>query len=173
MPGIPDVSLPNLIAPLSLATSTKVTLCIMGLVLIIASLSYASPTRLTRILSNAMSSLEKVYTDLVCMQLMGLLTADDVARLHMLQLEVGAFRAQTLLHSLSWRATIYDFLKGRSFKLYRCINAVRDLETRIRILEEEYRAHPRAFGPSWPSRNIILLPLAFGTVFSANLSKFG
>ncbi|KAJ7759058.1 hypothetical protein B0H16DRAFT_1456959 [Mycena metata] len=130
MPALPDVSLPNLTVPLSPATSTKV---MIGLILIGASLHYASPTRLTHVLSDAMSSLEKVYTDLVCMQLMGLLTADDVARLNLLQLEVGVLRAQTLLHSLSWRATIREFLRGRSFTLYRCINEVRDLETHFRV----------------------------------------
>ncbi|KAJ7716125.1 hypothetical protein B0H16DRAFT_1614464 [Mycena metata] len=164
MPSLPDESLSILAFPV--VTSTKVMIVITGLILIVASLRCTSPTRLTRVLSDAMSSLEKVLTTLVCMQLMGLLTADDVARLHMLQLEVGALRAQTLLHSLSWRTTICEFFKGRSFKLYRCINAVRDLETHFRILEEEYRgrcrsgsvpssfatgvsvpAHWRAFGP--------------------------
>ncbi|KAJ7759042.1 hypothetical protein B0H16DRAFT_1534140 [Mycena metata] len=131
MPSLPDGSLSILASPLSPVTSTKVMIVITGLILIVASLRYASPTRLTRVLSDAMSSLEKVYTDIVCM-------------LHMLQLEVGALRAQTLLHSLSWRATIGELLKGRSFTLYRCINEVRDLETRIRILEEEYRGRCRS-----------------------------
>ncbi|KAJ7019783.1 hypothetical protein C8F04DRAFT_1146637 [Mycena alexandri] len=52
---------------------------IFGLLLIVTSLHYTSPAHLTRALSDAMGSLEKVYTDLVCTQLMGLLTADDVA----------------------------------------------------------------------------------------------
>ncbi|KAJ7716119.1 hypothetical protein B0H16DRAFT_1614448 [Mycena metata] len=144
MPDLPDTSLPILASPLSPAPAAKVMICVMGLGLVIASLYYASPTRLMRVLSDTMRNLEKVYTDLVCMQLMGLLTADDVARLHMLQLEVSALRAQTLLHSLSWCATICEFLRGRSFKLYRCINQVRNLETRIRILEEEYRGRCRS-----------------------------
>ncbi|KAJ7759047.1 hypothetical protein B0H16DRAFT_1534164, partial [Mycena metata] len=135
--------LPILASPLSPATAAKVMICVMGLGLVIPSLYYASPTRLMCVLSDVMRNLEKVYTDLVCMQLMGLLTADDVVRLHLLRLEVSALRAQTLLHSLSWRANIREFFNGRSFTLYRCINEVRDLETRIRILEEEYRGSCR------------------------------
>ncbi|KAJ7759070.1 hypothetical protein B0H16DRAFT_1456970 [Mycena metata] len=55
---------------------------------------------------------------------MGLLTADDVARLHILQLEVCMLRAQTRLYSLSRRVTIREFLKGRSFTLCRHIKAI-------------------------------------------------
>ncbi|KAJ7043787.1 hypothetical protein C8F04DRAFT_1073328 [Mycena alexandri] len=155
MPGIPDGSLSILASPLSPTTAAKVMLSIFGLLLIVTSLHYISPARLTRVLSDAMSTLEKVYADLVCTQLMGLLTADDVARLRILQLEVGALRTETLIHSLSWRTTICAFLKGRSYTLYHCINEVKKMETRIKILEGEHRRRfssgPLATGVSHPT----------------------
>ncbi|KAJ7043789.1 hypothetical protein C8F04DRAFT_1175539 [Mycena alexandri] len=143
MPGIPDGSLPILTSLLSPATVAKVTLYIIGLVLIIASLYYVSPTRLTRVLSDAMSNLDKLSADILSAGLLGLMTPDKVAA-------VGMFRAETLLHSLSWRATICEFFKGRSLTLYRCINEVRDLETHIRILEQEHRRPPKQDARIWP-----------------------
>ncbi|KAJ7759057.1 hypothetical protein B0H16DRAFT_1456958 [Mycena metata] len=111
MRSLPNASLSILASPFSPATAAKIMQAIIGLLVIVTFLYYASPMRLTR--------------------LMGLLT-EDVSKLHKLQLEVCAFRAQTLVDSLSWRAAICEFFKGRSFTLYCCINAVRNLETHIR-----------------------------------------
>ncbi|KAJ7759045.1 hypothetical protein B0H16DRAFT_1456947 [Mycena metata] len=142
MPALPDLSLSNLTAPLSPATSTKMMVVITGLILIGASLRYASPTRLTHILSDGMSNLEKVYADMICAGLPHLLTAEEVGHLSLslrvLQLKVDKLKTENLRNSLSWHATICEFLKGRSITLFCCIQEVRDLETRIKILEREH-----------------------------------
>ncbi|KAJ7759071.1 hypothetical protein B0H16DRAFT_1534237 [Mycena metata] len=164
MPGIPDGSLPILVSPFSQVTAAKVMIGIFGLLFIAASLYHISPARLTRVLSHAMNSLDKVSANIVSAGLLGLMTPDDVAALSLLQSKVGALRAETLLHSLSWHTTICEFFKGRSFTLYRCINEVRELETRIRILEEEHRGRCRS--SSVPS------PFATGASHSTGTARF-
>jgi hypothetical protein len=50
-----------------------------------------------------------------------------------LQLKVSAIIEETLHNSLSWRASIGDFLRGRTFTLLLCIQEVQVFETRIKV----------------------------------------
>ncbi|KAJ7043779.1 hypothetical protein C8F04DRAFT_1229252 [Mycena alexandri] len=82
MPNLPDASLPILASPFSPATTAKVILCgMISLPLIGTSLYYASPARLTLVLSDAMSNLEKVYADMVCSRILRLLPCNEVEHL--------------------------------------------------------------------------------------------
>ncbi|KAJ7759092.1 hypothetical protein B0H16DRAFT_1720514 [Mycena metata] len=142
VPVLPDGSLP-IIASL-FSPATKVVLVgIIGLPLVGTSLHYASPAYLTRVLSDAMNNLEKTYTDMICAELPRLLTAEEVehlsSSLHSLQLKADKHRTENLLNFLSWRATICDFIPGRSVTPFRCIEEVRDLKTRSGILKLEAR----------------------------------
>ncbi|KAJ7759076.1 hypothetical protein B0H16DRAFT_1819477 [Mycena metata] len=91
MPSLPDASLSALASPLSPATAANVTLSIIGLVLVVATLYYASPTRLTRVLSDATVS---------TVGLRGLLSPEDmqilVSTCQMLRVEVGKVQTETL-----------------------------------------------------------------------------
>ncbi|KAJ7701365.1 hypothetical protein B0H16DRAFT_1641051 [Mycena metata] len=78
MPGIPDAAITTLASSIPPTMAANATLVIIGLILVAASLQYTSPTRLTRILSTAMNSLENVYTDAVYSGLLSVLPADEV-----------------------------------------------------------------------------------------------
>ncbi|KAJ7759120.1 hypothetical protein B0H16DRAFT_1819518 [Mycena metata] len=135
MLALPNGSLP-IIASL-FSSATKVVLVgIIGRPLVGTSY-YASPAHLTRVLSDAMSNLEKVYADMVCPGLSRLLTAEEVEHLNsslrILQLKAD-HRTENLRNLQSWRATICDFIAARSVTLFRCIKKVRDLETRIKCI---------------------------------------
>ncbi|KAJ7759056.1 hypothetical protein B0H16DRAFT_1534188 [Mycena metata] len=142
MPALPDGSLPIIASLFSPTTEAKVVLVGIGLPIVGTSLHYASPAHLMRVLSDAMSNLEKAYADMIYVGLPRLLTAEEVqhlsSSLRILQLKVDKLRTEKLRNSLSWRATVGEFLGGRSVTLFRCIKEVRDLETRIRILECEH-----------------------------------
>ncbi|KAJ7759102.1 hypothetical protein B0H16DRAFT_1534349 [Mycena metata] len=53
-------------------------LVVIGLLLVVALLYYTSPTRLTGVLSDAMSNLDKVFGEVSTAGLLGLLTPEDV-----------------------------------------------------------------------------------------------
>ncbi|KAJ7037390.1 hypothetical protein C8F04DRAFT_1092284 [Mycena alexandri] len=159
MPGLPNGSLSILASPLSPATAAKLMVVIIGLLLIAPSLYYASPTRLTRVLSDAMSSLDKVFVEVSAAGLLGLLSPEDmqtvVSTFQMLRVKVGMFQTDTLRNSTSWRMSLRDFFT-RSILLFRCIKEVKDFQTHleepvIQILQEDYRHRTNS------------LPLSFAT----------
>ncbi|KAJ7701363.1 hypothetical protein B0H16DRAFT_1483490 [Mycena metata] len=67
---------------------------------------------------------------MVCTGLPRLLTAEEVehlsSSLRILQLKVDKLRAEKLRNSLSWHATVGEFLGGRSVSLFRCIKELND-----------------------------------------------
>ncbi|KAJ7716126.1 hypothetical protein B0H16DRAFT_1476929 [Mycena metata] len=58
--------------------AANATLGIIGLILVTASLQYTSPTRLTRVLSDTINSLENVYVAVVYTGLLSIIPADEV-----------------------------------------------------------------------------------------------
>ncbi|KAJ7759123.1 hypothetical protein B0H16DRAFT_1885050 [Mycena metata] len=155
MPNLPDASLSILASPFSPATAAKVMLAIFGFFLIVAFLYYVSQTRLTRALSDAMSKLDQVFAEVSTMGLLGLLPPDDmqavVSTYQMLRVEVGKIQTETLRNSRSWPTNLSSAFAGRSISLFRCIEKVRDFETRLQILQEDYRNRTNC------------LPLSFAT----------
>ncbi|KAJ7716112.1 hypothetical protein B0H16DRAFT_1741446 [Mycena metata] len=127
--GLPDGSLPILASPLPPATAAKVMLVVIGLLLIATSLYYVSPTRLTRILSDAMNKLDKVFVEVSTAGLLGLLSPEDmqivVSTYHMLRIKAGALQTAALRNSTSWRWGLFNFFP-RSTRLLRCIKQVKD-----------------------------------------------
>ncbi|KAJ7725956.1 hypothetical protein B0H16DRAFT_1593473 [Mycena metata] len=135
--------LPVLTSLVSAATAAKVVGAIVLLIVAVALGYYASPRRLSQVLSEAMEDVEDVYTDMISTDLFTLLSSKELegvrSTMRMLRLKVSALQAETLRNSLSWRISIGEFFKGRSFTLYRCIDEVRDFETHINILKQEHR----------------------------------
>ncbi|KAJ7759063.1 hypothetical protein B0H16DRAFT_1456964 [Mycena metata] len=140
--GLPDGSLPILASPLPPATAAKVMLVVIGLLLIAASLYYVSPTRLTRVLSDAMKKLDKVFVEVSVAGLLGLLSPEDtqtvISTYQMLRVEVGKVQAQTLHTSTSWRSGLFNFFTC-STRLFRCIKQVKGFQTHLQILQEDHR----------------------------------
>ncbi|KAJ7759061.1 hypothetical protein B0H16DRAFT_1885020 [Mycena metata] len=154
MPNLPDGSLSILASPLPPATAAKIMLAIFGLLLIVASLHYASPTRLTRVLSDAMSDLDKVFIEVTTAGLLGLLSAEDMQAVvwtyQMLRIEVGTLQSDALRNSTSWCTSLYSVFT-RSKRLFRCIKQVRDFQRRLQVLQKDHRNKTNS------------LPLSFAT----------
>ncbi|KAJ6514966.1 hypothetical protein C8R47DRAFT_1206322 [Mycena vitilis] len=128
-------SLPILASAVPSSTKAVVTVITVGIAA--ALIYYTSPARLTRVLVDAMTTLEKTYLEAFET---GLLAASDVSTigtsLSRLQFKVSEIRQETLHDSRSNWKELCAFLKGRSLAIYRCIQEVHDLETRIEILKE-------------------------------------
>ncbi|KAJ7759087.1 hypothetical protein B0H16DRAFT_1534297 [Mycena metata] len=139
--GLPDASLPILASSLPPATAAKVMVVIIGLLLIAASLYYVSPTRLTRVLSDTMQKLDKVFVEVSTAGLLGLLPPEDthivVSTYQKLRVEVGNAQTERLRNSTSWRSSLFNFFP-RSTRLFRCIEQVKDFRTHLQILQEDY-----------------------------------
>ncbi|KAJ7759122.1 hypothetical protein B0H16DRAFT_1720538 [Mycena metata] len=155
MPNLPDGSLSILASPLPPATAAKIMLAIFGLLLIVASLHYASPTRLTRVLSDAMSDLDKAFIEVTTAGLLGLLSAEDmqavVSTYQMLRIKVGTLQTDALRNSTSWCTSLYNVFAGRSVSLLRCIKEVEEFQRHLQILQEDHRNSTNS------------LPLSFAT----------
>ncbi|KAJ7142191.1 hypothetical protein C8R46DRAFT_1360824 [Mycena filopes] len=142
MPNLPDTTLPILTEPLSPATAAKIMLAIIGLILIAVVVLYASPANQTCKLSAAMTSLEKVFGEIALAGFPGLSPHDVqtlVSGMQLLRIQVGGLREQRLHSSRAWGTALSEFLRGRSIALYRCIENVKDFETRLEILKEKQR----------------------------------
>ncbi|KAJ7180813.1 hypothetical protein C8R46DRAFT_1211117 [Mycena filopes] len=142
MPGLPDTSLPILAAPLSPAIAAKFLLTIIGLALIAVSVRYASPARLTVILSGAMDGLEKVFGDLASTGFLRVPPQDIptiLSSMQVLRVRVGSLREQRLHNSRTWGTAMGELFRGSSITLYRCIEEVKDFETRLKIFKEKQR----------------------------------
>ncbi|KAJ7759093.1 hypothetical protein B0H16DRAFT_1534319, partial [Mycena metata] len=155
MPALPDGSLSILASPLPPATAAKIMLVVIGLFLIVAFLYYTSPTRLTRVLSDAMSNLDKVFGEVSTAGLLGLLTPEDVQTVvstyQILRVEVGKVQAETLRNSKSWCTGLFNVFSGHSVSLFRCIEKVKDFERHLQLLQEDHRNKTNS------------LPLSFAT----------
>ncbi|KAJ7180824.1 hypothetical protein C8R46DRAFT_1070697 [Mycena filopes] len=142
MPGLPDGALTILAAPLTPATAAKIMLAIIGLVLFVVALRYGSPAYQTGILSAAMTSLETVFGEIAFAGFPGLAPHDVqtlVSAMHLLRMQVGDLREQRLHNSRRWGTTLGEFFSGHSITLYRCIKEIKDLETRLKILQVKQR----------------------------------
>ncbi|KAJ7759098.1 hypothetical protein B0H16DRAFT_1720518 [Mycena metata] len=155
MPSLPDGSLSILASPLPPATAAKIILVAIGLLLIVTLLYYASPTRLTRVLSDAMSNLHKVFREVSSAGLLGLLTPEDiqtvVSTYQMLRVEVGQVQKETRRNSTSWGTSLSSVFAGHSVSLFRCIEKVQDFERHLQLLQEDHRNQTNS------------LPLSFAT----------
>ncbi|KAJ7759117.1 hypothetical protein B0H16DRAFT_629984 [Mycena metata] len=153
MPSLPDASLSILASPFSSATAAKIVRAIFGLLLIVAFLYYASPTRLTPALSDAMNKLDNAYGAVSAAGLLGLLPPEDiqtvVSTYQMLRVEVGKVQKERLCNS--WRTSLFSVFAGRSVSLLRCIEKVKDFERRLQLLQEDHRNKTNS------------LPLSFAT----------
>ncbi|KAJ6568392.1 hypothetical protein DFH09DRAFT_1313838 [Mycena vulgaris] len=124
-------------APLPSSTTSKVLVGVLGLTLAACIIYYASPMRLTRVLVTAIANTESTYLEALEA---GVLSNSDVHMAEMMsnfQIKVSHLREASLRHSLSYRTTVSEFLKGRTLTLLQCIRDIRSLETRIEILKEE------------------------------------
>ncbi|KAJ7028654.1 hypothetical protein C8F04DRAFT_1118799, partial [Mycena alexandri] len=130
-------------------------LSIFGLLLILTFLHYVSPARLTRVLSDAMSSVEKLYLDMAMAGLLGLLPPDDihtvVSTIQILRVKVGLNQTETLRNSKSWRTSLSSFFAGRSVSLFRCIEEVKDFQRHLQILQEDHRHRTNSLPLSFPT----------------------
>ncbi|KAJ7759111.1 hypothetical protein B0H16DRAFT_1534397, partial [Mycena metata] len=155
MPALPDGSLSILASPLPSTTAAKIMLVVIGLLLVVALLYYTSPTRLTGVLSDAMSNLDKVFGEVSTAGLLGLLTPEDiqtvVSTYQMLRVEVGKVQAETLRNSKSWCTSLSSVFAGRSVSLFRCIKKVKEFQRHLQILQEDHRNKTNS------------LPLSFAT----------
>ncbi|KAJ6484949.1 hypothetical protein DFH09DRAFT_1106441 [Mycena vulgaris] len=138
MSSLSEASLTTLAsAPPPSSTTSEVFLGVLGLTLAASTIHYASPMRLTRDLVAAFADAENTYFEAVEA---GVLSNSDVHTADMmfsLQIKVSHLREASLRHSLSYRTTISEFLKGRTLTLLHCIREVRALEAHIEILKEE------------------------------------
>ncbi|KAJ6527200.1 hypothetical protein DFH09DRAFT_1328167 [Mycena vulgaris] len=122
--------------PPTSSTANKVLFGVFGLTLATCIIYYASSMRLTRVLVAAIANTENTYLEALEA---GVLSNSDVHTAEImssLQLKVSHIREESLRHSLSYRTTVSEFLKGRTLTLLQCIQEVRALETRIEILKE-------------------------------------
>ncbi|KAJ7037223.1 hypothetical protein C8F04DRAFT_1092976 [Mycena alexandri] len=124
---------------------------IFGLLLIVTSLHYVSPARLTRVLSDAMSSLEKLYLDMAMAGLLGLLPTTTFTPMQILRVKVGVNQTETLRNSKSWRTSLSSFFAGRSVSLFRCIEEVKDFQRHLQILQEDHRHRTNSLPLSFPT----------------------
>ncbi|KAJ7140316.1 hypothetical protein C8R43DRAFT_1018311 [Mycena crocata] len=129
--------------PLTTVTATKIVGGILLLVLGAATLHYASPARLTRVLLTAMHDTKTTYFDALDTGIISSSNDNGIAeRLSALEIEASTIHETTLHNSLSVRAALRDFLKGRTFDLLQCIHRVRQLHTHIEILKESQLRDP-------------------------------
>ncbi|KAJ7255446.1 hypothetical protein B0H12DRAFT_532874 [Mycena haematopus] len=123
--------------PASSLTATSIIFIAFSCASAAALVHYASPIRLTRILVSAIAKTEKKFLAAVET---GLLSASDInttgSMLSILQDKASAMHEASLRSSLSWRTTLGEFLKGRTFTVLQCIREVRNLQTHIEILGE-------------------------------------
>ncbi|KAJ7759081.1 hypothetical protein B0H16DRAFT_1534264 [Mycena metata] len=140
--GLPDASLPILASPLPPATAAKLMVVIISLLLIAASLYHVSPTRLRRVLSDAMQKLDQVFVEVSTAGLLGLLPPEDtqivVSTYHMLRIKAGALQTAALRNSTSWRWGLFNFF-ACSTRLLRCIKQVKNFQRHLQILQEDHR----------------------------------
>ncbi|KAJ7814119.1 hypothetical protein B0H14DRAFT_2850909 [Mycena olivaceomarginata] len=127
-----------------LPTTASVVVLVVAVIAIVSR--YMSPLRLTTILIAVLADAEETYMEA---HGLGTLLAAETNALYILQLKVSAIIEETLHNSLSWRASIGDFLRGRTFTLLLCIQEVQVFETRIKMLKEsqlrtESNSNPRA-----------------------------
>ncbi|KAF8216696.1 hypothetical protein K438DRAFT_1953599 [Mycena galopus ATCC 62051] len=123
--------------PPSSSPTAGFTVVLVGFASVAAVVRYAAPVRLTRILVSTLATTEQTYLGAVETSQ---LSAADISAvgsmLSILQDKVSAVHEASLRSSLSWRATVGEFLRGRTFTVVQCLWDVRNLHTHIEILQE-------------------------------------
>ncbi|KAJ7654544.1 hypothetical protein DFH06DRAFT_1133318 [Mycena polygramma] len=119
----------SIVAPaLAKDISIKVLAVITIFVVIPIIVHYASPTRLTDMLVDAMSKAETASVEAF--------RAGHLSRSQKTNLkrEVSVIRRETLRNSRSYRRSLWGFVKGRTFTVLLCIRKVRNFETELENL---------------------------------------
>ncbi|KAJ7491965.1 hypothetical protein FB451DRAFT_1388408 [Mycena latifolia] len=121
-------------------TYTDVVFAALAVAFTAAIIYYASPMRLTRVLVAAIEETEQTYLEaiesgaLYTSDVEILRTAETIASL---QTKVSRIQEASLRNSLSYRAVLCAFFKGRTLTVLQCIREVRGVQTHIEILKEE------------------------------------
>ncbi|KAJ7491970.1 hypothetical protein FB451DRAFT_1501240 [Mycena latifolia] len=118
-------------APPTTSNATYILLGALVFTAVAYIVYYASPTRLTPILVTAIAETEKTYLEALEAGVLPKSDADTATTLTSLQIKVSNIREATLRHSLSYRAALCAFLKGRTLTVLYCIRDVHRLETHI------------------------------------------
>ncbi|KAJ7356891.1 hypothetical protein DFH08DRAFT_1075968 [Mycena albidolilacea] len=134
------------VSTLAPAPPAAASFAVLVVAVIAMVVRYMSPLRLIGVLIAVIADAEETYIEA---HGVGPLPAAETEALYILQLKVSAIVEETLNNSLSWRAIIGDFLRGRTFILLLCIQEVQTFETRIKMLKEyqlrtESSLNPRA-----------------------------
>ncbi|KAJ7819015.1 hypothetical protein B0H13DRAFT_2292330 [Mycena leptocephala] len=113
MPTIPDAPF-SMVAnsALPITATTTILAAFITPAVAAATIHYASPQRLTEVLIAALSRAENTYVDVLQM---GLLSVTETEALYTLQRKVSAIHVATMRDSLSWRAGLQGFFKGRYY----------------------------------------------------------
>ncbi|KAF7342019.1 hypothetical protein MVEN_01789100 [Mycena venus] len=136
------------VSALTCALPTKFWGPILAVFAMPLMIHYMSPLRLARVLAVAIAHAEQAFIE---GHTAGLVKGTEAELQHIPQLreEVSIVIEETLRNSLSWRAALRGFLRGRTCTLLRCIREVQRFETYIEILKEsnlrtESNLNPRA-----------------------------
>ncbi|KAF7366469.1 hypothetical protein MSAN_00903900 [Mycena sanguinolenta] len=125
MPVLPN----EIVSDVASKLPSKTLFVVLGAVLIITAIGYMLPLQLAHVLATAMIETKKVYD---AAHEMGLRSPAE-AEMDALKFRVSAIVQQTVRSSESWRATLYDFLRGRTFILLYHIYEVKSVRRRITI----------------------------------------
>ncbi|KAJ7654556.1 hypothetical protein DFH06DRAFT_1474474 [Mycena polygramma] len=124
----------SIVAPaLAKDISIKALAVITIFVVILNVVHYASPTRLTDILVDAISKAETACVEAFRA---GHLSRSQKAKFENLKREVSVIRRETLHNSRSYWRLLWGFMKGRTFTVLLCIWKVRNFETELEIQKE-------------------------------------
>ncbi|KAJ7491976.1 hypothetical protein FB451DRAFT_1165177 [Mycena latifolia] len=121
MASVPETSLALITDTSPTSTPTKVFIAVLFLTLAACGIHRASPLRLTRVLVAAIVAAEKTYLEAV------------ESGILKLQIKVATIRKACLRNSLSYRAALRDFFKGRTLTVLQCIREMRGFETQIEV----------------------------------------
>ncbi|KAJ6506762.1 hypothetical protein C8R45DRAFT_1175993 [Mycena sanguinolenta] len=112
--------------------STRTLFWVLITTLIVTLICYMAPLHLAHTLAAAMMETKKVYD---AAHEMGLRSPAET-EMDALKLKVSTLVQETVQNSRSWRATVDDFLRGRTFVLLCCIYEVKRVKRQIMISKE-------------------------------------
>ncbi|KAJ6488069.1 hypothetical protein DFH09DRAFT_1105764 [Mycena vulgaris] len=131
MASASEASLSSFASSLAPDTPANVVVGLFIVAFTAGLIHYASPVRLTHVLTAAIAHVEETYLEAIEA---GILSKSDVhtaETLISLQSKVSTISEASLHHSLSYRTAFREFIKGHAFTVLQCIHEVRQLETRI------------------------------------------
>ncbi|KAJ6481775.1 hypothetical protein C8R45DRAFT_1215598 [Mycena sanguinolenta] len=116
--------------------SPKIVFAAFGAMIIPTVIGYMVPLQLAHVLAIAMFETKKIYD---AAHEMGLRSPSET-EMDALKFKVSTIVQETVRSSESWRATLYDFLRGRTFVLLYRICEVKSVQRRISISRNMSRA---------------------------------